>query len=60
MRIGKTIGCAIAVGAVALLPTVVSLKAETVAVPEEEGRFTVAKVVRLPRNGRPCAYLQRA
>ncbi len=34
MRIGKTIGCAIAVGAVALLPTVVSLKAETVAVPD--------------------------
>ena len=29
-------------------------------VPEEEGRFTVTKVVRLPRNGRPCAYLQRA
>jgi hypothetical protein len=33
---------------------------EEVAVPEEEGRFTVTKVVRLPRNGRPCAYLQRA
>jgi hypothetical protein len=31
-----------------------------VEVPEEEGRFTVTKVVRLPRNGRPCAYLQRA
>jgi hypothetical protein len=29
-------------------------------VPEEEGRFTVTKIVRLPRNGRPCAYLQRA
>lgn len=33
---------------------------QTVEVPEEEGRFTVTKVVRLPRNGRPCAYLQRA
>jgi DamX protein len=33
---------------------------EAVAVPEQEGNFTVAKVVRLPRNGRPCAYLQRA
>jgi len=33
---------------------------EAVEVPEEEGRFTVTKVVRLPRNGRPCAYLQRA
>jgi hypothetical protein len=33
---------------------------EAVAVPEQDGNFTVAKVVRLPRNGRPCAYLQRA
>jgi hypothetical protein len=33
---------------------------QAVEVPEEEGRFTVTKVVRLPRNGRPCAYLQRA
>jgi hypothetical protein len=33
---------------------------QAVDVPEEEGQFTVAKVVRLPRNGRPCAYLQRA
>ena len=33
---------------------------QAVDVPEEEGRFTVTKVVRLPRNGRPCAYLQRA
>jgi hypothetical protein len=33
---------------------------QSVAVPEEEGSFTVTKVVRLPRNGRPCAYLQRA
>ena len=33
---------------------------QPVEVPEEEGRFTVTKVVRLPRNGRPCAYLQRA
>jgi hypothetical protein len=32
---------------------------EAVPVPEEEGAFTVTKVVRLPRNGRPCAYLQR-
>jgi hypothetical protein len=38
------------------LPTV----GQAVDVPEEEGRFTVTKVVRLPRNGRPCAYLQRA
>jgi hypothetical protein len=38
------------------LPTV----GQAVEVPEEEGRFTVTKVVRLPRNGRPCAYLQRA
>jgi hypothetical protein len=29
-------------------------------VPEEEGIFMVTKIVRLPRNGRPCAYLQRA
>jgi hypothetical protein len=28
-------------------------------VPEEDGSFSVAKVVPLPRNGRPCAYLQR-
>ena len=28
-------------------------------VPEEDGSFAVTKVVRLPRNGRPCAYLQR-
>jgi hypothetical protein len=33
---------------------------QAVDVPEEEGQFTVTKVVRLPRNGRPCAYLQRA
>ena len=33
---------------------------EPVAVPEQNGNFTVTKVVRLPRNGRPCAYLQRA
>ena len=33
---------------------------QEVPVPEEEGTFTVTKVVRLPRNGRPCAYLQRA
>jgi hypothetical protein len=33
---------------------------EAVEVPEENGNFTVTKVVRLPRNGRPCAYLQRA
>jgi hypothetical protein len=33
---------------------------QAVEVPEEEGQFTVTKVVRLPRNGRPCAYLQRA
>jgi hypothetical protein len=33
---------------------------QAVEVPEEEGHFTVTKVVRLPRNGRPCAYLQRA
>jgi hypothetical protein len=33
---------------------------QAVDVPEEEGQFAVAKVVRLPRNGRPCAYLQRA
>lgn len=32
---------------------------EVVEVPEEEGKFTVTKVVRLPRNGRACAYLQR-
>jgi hypothetical protein len=38
------------------LPTVGAV----VEVPEEEGRFTVSKVVRLPRNGRPCAYLQQA
>jgi len=38
------------------LPTV----GQSVDVPEEEGNFTVTKVVRLPRNGRPCAYLQRA
>jgi hypothetical protein len=38
------------------LPTV----GQSVNVPEEEGTFTVTKVVRLPRNGRPCAYLQRA
>ena len=30
MRIGKMIGCTIAVGAVALVPAVVSLKAEAV------------------------------
>ena len=41
---------------VGALPTV----GHSVDVPEEEGRFTVTKVVRLPRNGRPCAYLQRA
>src|SRR6478672_3972980 len=34
MRIGKMIGCTIAVGALALVPTVVSLKAETVNVPD--------------------------
>jgi hypothetical protein len=33
---------------------------QSVEVPEEEGSFTVTKIVRLPRNGRPCAYLQRA
>lgn len=33
---------------------------QPVQVPEEAGEFTVTKVVRLPRNGRPCAYLQRA
>jgi hypothetical protein len=33
---------------------------QPVDVPEEEGQFAVTKVVRLPRNGRPCAYLQRA
>jgi hypothetical protein len=33
---------------------------EAVEVREEDGNFTVTKVVRLPRNGRPCAYLQRA
>jgi hypothetical protein len=33
---------------------------EPVAVPEQNGNFTVTKVVRLPRNGRLCAYLQRA
>jgi hypothetical protein len=38
------------------LPTV----GQPAAVPEEEGNFTVTKIVRLPRNGRPCAYLQRA
>jgi hypothetical protein len=32
---------------------------EDVEVPEEGGTFSVTKVVRLPRNGRPCAYLQR-
>jgi hypothetical protein len=32
---------------------------EEVDVPEEEGTFSVTKVVRLPRNGRLCAYLQR-
>jgi len=41
---------------VGALPTV----GQAVNVPEEEGNFTVTKVVRLPRNGRPCAYLQRA
>jgi hypothetical protein len=41
---------------VGTVPTV----GEEVAVPEEEGEFTVTKVVRLPRNGRACAYLQRA
>jgi hypothetical protein len=41
---------------VGVLPSV----GQAVDVPEEEGRFTVTKVVRLPRNGRPCAYLQRA
>src|SRR5207344_1407078 len=34
MRIGKIIGCAIAIGAMALVPAVVSLKAETVNVPD--------------------------
>jgi hypothetical protein len=38
---------------------VVPAVAQSVDVPEEEGSFTVTKVVRLPRNGRPCAYLQR-
>jgi hypothetical protein len=38
---------------------VVPLVGQSVDVPEEEGSFTVTKVVRLPRNGRPCAYLQR-
>src|ERR671935_199150 len=38
------------------LPTV----GQAVDVPDEEGRFLVTKIVRLPRNGRPCAYLQRA
>jgi hypothetical protein len=37
----------------------VPLVGEEVDVPEEEGQFTVTKVVRLPRNGRHCAYLQR-
>jgi hypothetical protein len=41
---------------VGILPTV----GKAVDVPEEEGRFLVTKIVRLPRNGRPCAYLQRA
>jgi hypothetical protein len=41
---------------VGVLPTV----GQAVDVPEEEGHFLVTKVVRLPRNGRPCAYLQRA
>jgi hypothetical protein len=33
---------------------------DAVEIPEENAAFTVTKVVRLPRNGRPCAYLQRA
>ncbi|HEX6491440.1 MAG TPA: hypothetical protein VF002_08745 [Gaiellaceae bacterium] len=33
---------------------------QEVDVPEEDGQFTVTKVVRLPRNGRHCAYLQRS
>jgi hypothetical protein len=41
---------------VGVLPTA----GQAVDVPEEEGRFLVTKIVRLPRNGRPCAYLQRA
>jgi hypothetical protein len=41
---------------VGVLPTV----GQAVDVPDEEGRFLVTKIVRLPRNGRPCAYLQRA
>jgi hypothetical protein len=41
---------------VGVLPVV----GQAVDVPEEEGRFLVTKIVRLPRNGRPCAYLQRA
>jgi hypothetical protein len=41
---------------IGVLPTV----GQAVDVPEEEGRFLVTKLVRLPRNGRPCAYLQRA
>lgn len=38
---------------------VVPAVGHAVDVPEEDGSFTVTKVVRLPRNGRPCAYLQR-
>jgi hypothetical protein len=41
---------------IGVLPTV----GEAVEIPEENASFTVTKVVRLPRNGRPCAYLQRA
>jgi hypothetical protein len=32
---------------------------DEVEVPEEQGKFSVTKVVRLPRNARACAYLQR-
>jgi hypothetical protein len=32
---------------------------DEVEVPEEHGKFFVTKVVRLPRNARACAYLQR-
>src|SRR5215471_21673093 len=55
MRIGKMIGCAMAVGTLALIPTVVSVKAETVNVPDN---VTFAKDI-APILQRSCQNCHR-
>src|SRR5262249_13654154 len=55
MRIGKTIACTIGVGALALIPTAVSLTAETVNVPDN---VTFAKDI-APILQRSCQNCHR-